>query len=132
MHAHVIVSRMDRTQTISLSPLTNSKGNTNMLNGKEVKNGFSRTGWQVESCDLFCKKYRYIATAGERSYIKNKLLASYKNKILQEIMEDMKEERQTINNVRKIASTIKSPKKMMKGYLKKVVRDILSERNNEL
>lgn len=39
---------MDVTQTISLSPRTKSRGNTNMLNGREVKNGFNMSNWQVE------------------------------------------------------------------------------------
>ncbi|NDV83453.1 DUF5712 family protein [Bacteroides sp. 51] len=136
MHAHVIVSRMDVSQTIALSPLTNSKGNTNVLNGKEVKNGFSREGWQAQSHQCWCEKYRYIPTPDEYFYMRDKAFGSFKakiqNKILQEIMEGMKEEQQATSTVKKITSLARSPKNLMKSYLRKTIRNILSQRENEL
>lgn len=36
LHIHIIVSRMDKSQTVSLSPLTKSRGNRQLLDGKEV------------------------------------------------------------------------------------------------
>ena len=135
MHAHVIVSRMDVTQKIALSPLTNSRGSTNVLNGKEVKNGFSRADWQAECCELFGQKYNYILTADERFYQKGKNFAPYrtkiKNKIMQEIMEDMKEERKLISDVGKITSAIRSPKNIFRNHLRKTIRNILNDNVSE-
>ena len=68
LHAHVVVSRMDATQTIALSPRAKSTGNTNLLNGKEVKNGFNMRKWQVECFEHFSNKFRYAYTADERFY----------------------------------------------------------------
>ena len=42
-HIHIIVSRKDVTNTYSLSPDTQHKENTTILNGKEVKQGFNKT-----------------------------------------------------------------------------------------
>lgn len=45
-HIHVIVSRKDKTQKISLSPLANSKGGTNhVVNGKNCAIGFARMNY---------------------------------------------------------------------------------------
>lgn len=63
---------MDVTQTISLSPRTKSRGNTNMLNGREVKNGFNMSNWQVECFEKFGYKYRYISNSDECFYKKSR------------------------------------------------------------
>lgn len=34
LHVHIIVSRMDRSQTVSLSPLSKSRGNRQVLDGR--------------------------------------------------------------------------------------------------
>ncbi|MDR0744371.1 MAG: DUF5712 family protein [Holosporales bacterium] len=136
MHSHVIVSRMDVTQKIALSPLTNSRGGTNVLNGKKVKNGFNRSTWSAECCDIFGEKYNYIASYNERFYLQSKAFAPYraklKNKIMQEIMDDMKEEQKVIYNVKKITSNIQHPKNILRNYLRKTIRDILRDRENEI
>lgn len=50
-HVHVVVSRKDKTQKISISPLANSKGSSNhKLNGKNVTVGIDRENF-VKACE---------------------------------------------------------------------------------
>ncbi len=60
LHVHIIVSRMDKTQTVSLSPLTRSKGNKQILDGKTVVKGFDRTEWSTHCFERFRSKYNHI------------------------------------------------------------------------
>lgn len=136
LHAHIVVSRMDATQTISLSPLSSSRGNTNLLNGKEVKNGFNMKNWQAECFELFSSKYRYIHSYEERFFahkkeymeVSHQISAKLKNKIMQEVMEGLEEERKGIHMANKITSAISHPKKIVRNYLKNKIRNILSDK----
>lgn len=134
LHAHVIVSRMDTTQTIALSPRTNSRGNTNLLNGKSVKNGFNLKKWQCECFESFSNEYRYVASYEEKFYHHKRGYEQFsnciKNKIFQEVMEGMEEERKAIGFVQKIALVNKSPKVLVKSYLKRKIKDILSDKDS--
>jgi len=49
-HIHVVVSRMDRSKKIRLSPMANAKNSKNILNGKEVQIGFDRMKF-VQNCE---------------------------------------------------------------------------------
>jgi len=49
-HVHVIVSRMDESKKIRLSPMANAKNSKNIINGKEVQIGFDRIKF-VQSCE---------------------------------------------------------------------------------
>jgi Family of unknown function (DUF5712) len=49
-HIHVVVSRMDQSKKIRLSPMANAKNSKNILNGKEVQIGFDRMKF-VQSCE---------------------------------------------------------------------------------
>ena len=60
LHVHIIVSRMDKTQTVSLSPLARSKGNKQILDGKTVVKGFDRTEWSTRCFERFRSKYNHI------------------------------------------------------------------------
>lgn len=131
LHAHIIVSRMDVTQTIALSPRAKSKGNTNFLNGKEVKNGFNMKEWQKECFEHFSNKFRYIYTTDERFYDDNVSYEKHKSRIkkviMNEVMEDMHEEHKLLSGMRKINMIIHPSKKAMSLYIMKRVKDILSE-----
>ena len=67
LHVHIIVSRMDKTQTVSLSPLTRSKGNKQVLDGQTVVKGFDRTEWSTRCFERFRSKYNHIPC-----YVKSK------------------------------------------------------------
>jgi hypothetical protein len=49
-HVHVVVSRMDQSKKIRLSPMANAKNSKNIINGKEVQIGFDRMKF-VQSCE---------------------------------------------------------------------------------
>jgi hypothetical protein len=49
-HVHIVVSRMDQSKKIRLSPMANAKNSKNILNGKEVQIGFDRMKF-VQSCE---------------------------------------------------------------------------------
>jgi hypothetical protein len=49
-HVHVVVSRMDQSKKMRLSPMANAKNSKNILNGKEVQIGFDRMKF-VQSCE---------------------------------------------------------------------------------
>jgi hypothetical protein len=49
-HVHVVVSRMDKSKKIRLSPMANAKNSKNIINGKEVQIGFDRMKF-VQSCE---------------------------------------------------------------------------------
>lgn len=129
MHAHVIVSRMDRTQTVALSPLAKSTGNNNKLNGKTVKNGFFMKGWQADCFQLFSDKYKYIFTKEERYYYEKKGYEKVKLKMQQRIiyslMEDMKEERKMMRNARDLLVLANPTKKGIQLLLKRKIQNIL-------
>lgn len=130
LHAHIIVSRMDVTQTIALSPRAKSRGNINLLNGKEVKNGFNMKEWQVECFEHFSNKFRYTYTADERFYeytTHGRYKSQVKNKIMHEVMEDMYEERKLLSGVKKINTIIHPSKKTVSLYLMRRIKNILSE-----
>ena len=133
LHVHVIVSRMDKSQTMALSPRSKNREVTTQLNGKTVKSGFNLMKWKKECEDLFSEKYNYLYERGERydrnpAYIaKQRLSGTIKNKIINEIMEDMKEERKIHRNVSQVSRLIANPKKAVKSYLKHKIKEILSD-----
>jgi len=49
-HVHVVVSRMDESKKIRLSPMANAKNSKNIINGKAVQIGFDRMKF-VQSCE---------------------------------------------------------------------------------
>jgi len=59
LHAHIIVSRMDKNQEMKLSPMANHKKSKNKLNGKEVSIGFNRDAFVGSGEKLFDKKFEF-------------------------------------------------------------------------
>ena len=49
-HVHIVVSRMDESKKIRLSPMANAKNSKNIINGKEVQIGFDRMKF-LQSCE---------------------------------------------------------------------------------
>lgn len=62
LHAHIIISRLDKSQTMQLSPMSNHKQSKNQLNGKEVSIGFNRDNFVASGEKLFDKKFEYNRT----------------------------------------------------------------------
>lgn len=68
LHVHIVVSRMDKSQTVSLSPLTRSRGNRQVLDGKEVVVGFNRSEWAERCATRFNDIYHYRLFREEEYY----------------------------------------------------------------
>lgn len=68
-HAHVVVSRMDREQKMSLSPHAKSRGHSknHQLNGKQVQVGFDNVQFKVNAEKVFDKKYGYNRDIKEKA-----------------------------------------------------------------
>lgn len=59
MHVQIIVSRKDQSGRLKLSPLANSKGSKNILNGRPINIGFHRKDF-VANCEaVFDKLFSY-------------------------------------------------------------------------
>ena len=60
-HAHIIISRMDREQKTSLSPLANSRGKSenHQLNGENVQVGFDRSQFKTDCEAGFDRQFSY-------------------------------------------------------------------------
>lgn len=59
LHAHIVISRLDKSQKMQLSPMANHKQSKNKLNGKEVSIGFNRDAFVASGEKLFDKKFEY-------------------------------------------------------------------------
>lgn len=129
LHAHVIVSRMDATQTISLSPFSKSRSNTNTLNGKKVKNGFDMKAWQVGCFELFSDKYGYKYSSEEVFYNQQMTFRKCKYKIqhkmISELSDDFREEKETLQKIRLAKAFINPTKKNIRKILKSKIKNIL-------
>jgi len=64
-HVHVVVSRRDRSQSVSLSPMANSRGSKNKLNGKDVQIGFDRDKFKERSEAAFDNRFDYARDKSE-------------------------------------------------------------------
>lgn len=58
-HMHIIVSRRDKTNTYTLSPLSKHKASKVILNGKPQKRGFNRENFYQRSEKRFDKMFNY-------------------------------------------------------------------------
>jgi len=58
-HVHIVVSRMDTSKKIRLSPLSNARAATTKLNGQSVKVGFTRKEFYLSAEKNFDQKFSY-------------------------------------------------------------------------
>lgn len=133
LHAHIIVSRMDATQTIALSPRNNCRGGMTQLNGKEIKNGFNMKEWQKDCFLHFAKKYKYNYNRKE-AFFDNHLAYSsiskqIQNMFIMQIMRNcgLEEERKVLKSVRKISIISHTPKHILTSSINKKIKEILSD-----
>lgn len=107
-HVHIIVSRRDRAQKISLSPLANSKGSKNKLNGKEVKIGFDRDKYVSTIEQSFDKTFGYDRQFHER----------YK---------ELKFAKSVNYNIHSMKQAVQEPEKFAEKYAEKLVKDTIKK-----
>ena len=75
-HIHIIVSRKDASNSISLSPGSKYKSSEVMMNGKLVKRGFDRDGFFLKAEKTFDSTFGYKRNYAEsyqskKDYVKN-------------------------------------------------------------
>ncbi len=75
-HIHIIVSRKDRTNSVSLSPGSKYKASEVMINGKTVKRGFDRDAFFAKAEQTFDKTFGYKRNYAEsyrsrKDFLKN-------------------------------------------------------------
>ena len=129
LHVHIIVSRMDRSQTVSLSPLSKSRGNRQVLDGREVVVGFDRSQWSARCASRFNRLYGYFPYcrskdeglkeySGEwkaRNELRNETVSRIKREILHG---EFREERRLYMNVCRLYRFVVNPRKAIIQELK--------------
>lgn len=132
LHCHVVVSRMDVTQKIALSPLNKIRSGSSTLNGKKIRNGFNMQEWQVNCFEHFGNKYRYIYSSNDTFYNRIKSYAHISKRIrmnlTKELLQGMEEEQKAIRNISKISYILHPSKRMVQNYLKNQIKNILSDK----
>jgi hypothetical protein len=101
-HVHIIASRRDKSQTISLSPMSNSRGSKNKLNGKDVTIGFNRDQFAEKIENTFDKHFQFDRKHREK----------YRER---KIAKDIK------SNVQQLSHMIDDPDRFAEKYAKKLV-----------
>jgi hypothetical protein len=139
LHVHIIVSRMDRSQTVSLSPLSKSRGNRQVLDGRDVVVGFDRSQWSARCASRFNRLYGYFPYcrskdeglkeySGEwkaRNELRNETVSRIKREILHG---EFREERRLYMNVCRLYRFVVNPRKAIIQELKRLGTDLLTGR----
>lgn len=133
LHVHIIVSRNDVTQTVTLCPLANSRGSVNILNGKKGIIGFDRMEWKARCADRFISMYGYKAThryyedGREHTYHyvpgKNEAMSMAKSAILQK---EFRNERKMLDVSYRMFRFMVNPKQALIAEAKRLVKDALT------
>lgn len=137
LHVHVVVSRMDRTQTISLSPLSKSRGNRQILDGQEVLVGFDRSQWSARCASRFNQRYDYfpycrsdnreLREYSENWRIRNEMRNEAVSKIKQELLHgELREERRMYMGVCRLYRFVVNPRKAIIRELERLGTDLLT------
>ena len=137
LHVHIIVSRMDRTQTVSLSPLSKSRGNRQKLDGRDVVVGFDRSEWASRCASHFMQRYGYTCYAHTearaalqkqerrwhtRNMARNKAVSAIKRELLHG---ELREERKLLGNMVRAYRFIVNPRKAILAELKQTGKHLL-------
>lgn len=135
LHVHIIVSRNDVTQTVSLSPLAKSKGFVHTLDGKKVMIGFEHMEWKARCADSFINMYDYKAThkyyedGREQTYHyipgMNRAMSMAKSAILQK---EFRNERKMLDVSYRLFRFMVNPQQAMLAEMRRGIGQLLSGR----
>lgn len=135
LHVHIIVSRMDATQKVALSPLTKSRGDWVVVNGVKTWRGFNRVEWSDRCAKKFSEKFNYfqLRNGYERNYISNKTKSFVKSNIRRtatnEVLDkEFNEVKNTVRNVRWVYRFSKNPKRALANFLRQQVIGIIQQK----
>ncbi len=133
LHIHIIVSRMDKSQTVSLSPLTKSRGNRQVLDGKDVVVGFDRSEWAERCATRFVDDYNYLPyyvynkKDFEEWKQKQQMRAIAMRELKQQLLQgELRTERKVLNNTLRLYRFIINPKVAFKNEAKILAQNILT------
>lgn len=133
LHVHIIVSRMDKSQTVSLSPLTKSRGNRQLLDGKEVVVGFDRSEWAERCATRFADDYNYLPyyVYNKRDYEewkqRQQMQVIAMRELKQQLLQgELKNERKVFNNSLRIYRFIVNPKRAFINEMKTIALNVLT------
>lgn len=133
LHVHIIVSRMDKSQTVSLSPLTKSRGNKQILDGKEVVVGFDRSEWAERCASRFSDYYNYLPyyVYNKYDYDKWRREQDFKAAAIRELKKqvlqgELRYERKLIANTVRAYRFIVNPKAALFSEIKHLGFNLLS------
>ncbi|HNP94270.1 MAG TPA: MobB family relaxase [Cyclobacteriaceae bacterium] len=107
-HVHIVVSRRDAAQKVSLSPMANNRGGHNTLNGKKVKIGFDRDQFAAKVEELFDQRFQY-------------------NRIRTEKYRELRTAKIINTKVREMIHTVDEPDKFLERYATKLVKRTINK-----
>ena len=124
---------------MSLSPLSKSRGNRQVLDGREVVVGFDRSQWSARCASRFNQRYGYFPYcrskdeglkeySGEwkaRNELRNETVSRIKREILHG---EFREERRLYMNVCRLYRFVVNPRKAIIQELKRLGTDLLTGR----
>ena len=136
---HRVKNNLHRSQTVSLSPLSKSRGNRQVLDGREVVVGFDRSQWSARCASRFNQRYGYFPYcrskdeglkeySGEwkaRNELRNETVSRIKREILHG---EFKEERRLYMNVCRLYRFVVNPRKAIIQELERLGTDLLTGR----
>lgn len=135
LHIHIIVSRNDATQTVSLSPLAKSKGFVHTLDGRKVMIGFEHMEWKANCFDRFINMYdykaywRYMENGEEHAWNytpgANEAMSMAKSAILQN---ELRNERRMFDISFRLFRFVVSPQQAMLAEMRRGLGRLLSGR----
>lgn len=135
LHVHIIVSRMDVTQKVALSPLTKSRGDWVVVNGVKTWRGFNRVEWSDRCAIKFSEKFNYfqLRNGYERNYLSNKtksfIRSNIKRTATNEVLDkEFNEVKNTVRNVRWVYRFSKNPKQALANFLRQQVIGIIQQK----
>lgn len=124
---------MDKSQTVSLSPLTKSRGNRQVLDGKDVVVGFDRSEWAERCATRFVDDYNYLPyyvynkKDFEEWKQKQQMRAIAMRELKQQLLQgELRTERKVLNNTLRLYRFIINPKVAFKNEAKILAQNILT------
>jgi hypothetical protein len=83
LHVQVCVSRNDITQTVSLTPLIQTRGRKIYFNGKLIQQGFDHAAFKIKTANLFSTQFNYTMNSNEQFKIQQQQINQKRERYIQ-------------------------------------------------
>lgn len=133
LHIHIIVSRMDKSQTVRLSPLTRESVRKSTVNGRNCVVGFNRSEWANRCFEVFSQNYYmyslnqtdkdFLAWYNNYHRLNNKLFRQIQHAALKN---EFKNEEKAIHYLLTSYRFFVNPKAEIKKQLRKLALSVLN------